>query len=181
MAPPKVLGDNSNLGNEFVTIYVGKKRKEYVVHKKVICDAADYFSKAFTGAFIEREGIMHLPEETSEAFGLFVDYLYRGTVPSVSSQAHLERLLKLFVFAEKLCMHELCNETIDTIRDLCSMYAAAKITSVMVGYLYKNTFTDSPIRTWSLDDLLFHIDQTNKTGIPKKEHSQTFRKMRTPR
>ena len=43
----------SNLGNKMVTIYVGPKRKEFKIHKKLICGSADYFEKAFNGDFKE--------------------------------------------------------------------------------------------------------------------------------
>jgi hypothetical protein len=43
----------SNLGNEMVTIYVGPKRKEFTIHKKLICGSAGYFEKAFDGKFKE--------------------------------------------------------------------------------------------------------------------------------
>lgn len=43
----------SNLGTEIVTIYVGPKRKEFKIHKKLICGSADYFGKAFNGDFKE--------------------------------------------------------------------------------------------------------------------------------
>lgn len=129
------------MGTDFVTVYVGKARKEYIIHEKVICDVADYFSKAFTGAFKERERIIHLPEEDTEAFGLFVDWLYKGIVPSIASQQHLERLFKLYIFAEKLCLDELANNTIDKIRNLSAWYQEAKTTPPMVADVLKNTFS----------------------------------------
>lgn len=43
----------SNLGTEMVTIYVGPKRKEFKIHKELICGSADYFEKAFNGKFKE--------------------------------------------------------------------------------------------------------------------------------
>jgi hypothetical protein len=43
----------SNLGNKMVTIYVGPKRKEFTIHKELICGSANYFEKAFDGNFKE--------------------------------------------------------------------------------------------------------------------------------
>ena len=42
---------------------MGKKRKEFVIHKKLLCDKSDFFRKAFTGSFKEGEGVMYLPDE----------------------------------------------------------------------------------------------------------------------
>ncbi|TVY40715.1 hypothetical protein LSUB1_G002409 [Lachnellula subtilissima] len=173
MAQPEILGDN--LGTELVTIYVGKEQKEYIVHKKAICDTADYFSKAFTGAFEERVGVMYLPEESSDAFGLFVHWLYRGRVSLVHSQKHLERLFKLYVFAEKLCLVELANKTMDIIRIISLYNPEAETKNSMVSYAFRNTFTDSPIRKWALQDYVRHLYKSNLSGIPIEKDSDSFR------
>jgi len=168
----KLTSRISNLGTDFVTIYVGKERKEYNIHKKVICDTADYFSKAFTGAFQEREGVMNLPEESPDAFGLFVDWLYKGIVPSVPSQKHLERLFKLYVFAEKLCLIELANKAMDKIKNLSECYPSAKTTTAMASYAFQNTFTDSPLRHWAVQDFVRHLDERRLPGIPNARLSE---------
>ena len=42
-----------------VKIFVGDKRKKFVVHKKLLCESADYFKGAFTRDFEEaRKGEM---------------------------------------------------------------------------------------------------------------------------
>jgi hypothetical protein len=70
------------LGDEIVTLYVGKKRKKFTLHKKLLCDRRKYFSKAFRGRFQEAQsGKMHLPEDDPDTVFDLVDYLYRGTVP----------------------------------------------------------------------------------------------------
>lgn len=43
----------SFIDGEFVTIYVGPKRMDFVVHKKLICKSADFFEKAFNSNFLE--------------------------------------------------------------------------------------------------------------------------------
>lgn len=173
----KANKNHSNLGKEFVTFCVGKKRKEYIVHEKVICDTADYFSKALTGASKDVDGVIHLPEECPGAFGLFVDWLYRGTVPLVASQYHLERLFKLYVFAEKLCMEELANKTMDKIREMCGLYVDAETTPAMATHVFQNSFLDSPLRNWALEDLVFGLDPFNRSGIPDETLSGAVRKL----
>lgn len=172
---PQLTHLNSNLGTEFVTIYVGKEQKEYIVHKQVICNTADYFSKAFTGAFQERVGVMHLPEETSDAFGLFVHWLYKGEVPLIHTQNYLERLFKLYVFAEKLCLVELANRTMNRIRRICGCNPKAETKASMVSYAFQNTFTDSPIREWALQDYVRHLDKSKFSGIPTGKDSDGLR------
>lgn len=72
------------MGSEVVSIFLGKKRKEFNVHKKLICDASKFFSDAFTGPFKEgQEGTMYMPEDDPDVFACFVDWLYRNPLPFV--------------------------------------------------------------------------------------------------
>ncbi|KAF4635213.1 hypothetical protein G7Y89_g2885 [Cudoniella acicularis] len=174
-APPTLLGDN--IGTQMVTIIVGRSRTKFVVHKDLICHTAVFFSKAFTSAFVERDGVMGLPEESPEAFSLFVDWLYKGVIPCVTAQAHLENLVKLYVFAEKLCLEVLANKTMDQIAMLCHFFKAAEISTPMVEYIYKNTFTDSPIRLYSLRDWVYHLDIEGKTGVPRDKDIKGLRQL----
>jgi hypothetical protein len=69
--------------------------------KKLVCNAAPFFDKAFNGEFKERDGIMYLPEASNSAFPLFVDWLYCGKVPDGRANEYYLQLHKLQVFAEK--------------------------------------------------------------------------------
>lgn len=97
-----MLTGNRVLGDEIVTLYVGPKRKKFTVHKKLLCDRYEYFSKAFHGNFQEaQEGVMHLPDDDADAVSSLVDFLYRGTVPKITEEPKepsrpLRRLYYLF-------------------------------------------------------------------------------------
>jgi hypothetical protein len=72
------------MGSEVVSVLVGKKRKEFNIHKKLICQASKYFNDAFTGPFKEgQENKMYMPEDDPEVFSYFVDWLYRNPLPVV--------------------------------------------------------------------------------------------------
>jgi hypothetical protein len=162
-----IANTRRNLGRELVNIYVGKKRTEFIIHKKLICDKTEFFLKAFTGAFRERDGVIHLPEEDSGSFALFVDWLYRFTVPHSNTREHFINLFKLYVFAEKLCVNELANQTIDQIRCTMSHNNKARITVPLTSYIYKNTFDDSPIRNWCIQNLAYELwERGHKSTIP---------------
>jgi hypothetical protein len=106
-----------------VTIYVGPKRKEFIVHKKLLCGSADYFKGAFTRDFEEaRNGEMYMPEDSSGAFSLFVDWLYRSSIPMSNTEAHLNNLYELYFLANKLCLISLKDKTMDAIQDMASKY-----------------------------------------------------------
>jgi hypothetical protein len=150
-----------NLGNEMVTLYVGPKRKKFIVHKKLICDSADYFDKAFNGRFKEgREGIMHLPGDKPGAFSLFIDWLYRSTFPVGNSSQYLNNLYYLWVFATKICHTKLADNAMDRIRDTCKDYDQY-ISCKFIQEIWDITAPDAQLRSWVLD-LKIHEILTRK-------------------
>lgn len=97
-------------------LYVGSKRKEFVAHKKLLCDGSEYFRKAFTSGFKEGiEGVMYLPEDDLDVVALLVDFLYRGAIPRPNEKAGAKWLRELYYFAEKLRMPELMDKLMDAI------------------------------------------------------------------
>jgi hypothetical protein len=56
------------------TIFGGKKRKEFTIHRELLCKVSNHFAKAFQSGLKEgEEGIIYLPEDSSDEFSLFVD------------------------------------------------------------------------------------------------------------
>lgn len=77
------------MGSDIVTLVVGKKRKEFKVHKKLICEASKFFNDAFNGPFKEgKEGIMYMPEDDPDVITYLVDWLYRSPLPMVEDPAN---------------------------------------------------------------------------------------------
>ena len=69
-----------SLGTEVVTLNVGPEAKPFIVHKKLLCDRCEYFSKSSNSDFEEaKTGIMNLPEDDEKAFACFLRWLYTGT------------------------------------------------------------------------------------------------------
>ena len=102
----------SSWGSELVTIYVGEGQKECEVHKKLICNKSSYFVKLFNRPFKEGETqATNDPEATSQAFDLFLSWLYTGQQPFLSSVAaitgcadsgkHEELLIELYILADR--------------------------------------------------------------------------------
>ncbi|KAF7894602.1 uncharacterized protein EAF01_010052 [Botrytis porri] len=68
--------------NETVILYVGPKRKKYIVHKKVLCDQSEFFNAWFNKGFEEAaNGEMCLPEDDPATCADLIEYFYRGTLP----------------------------------------------------------------------------------------------------
>lgn len=104
---------------ETVTIFVGLKRKEYTIHKDLICSSANFFKCAFNGPFTEsKDGTMYLPDESADAFGLYIEWVYRKHIAQGHSESYLYALYDLYIMADKLCLTELKDLTMDTIQDV---------------------------------------------------------------
>ncbi|KAK0106766.1 hypothetical protein ONS95_008182 [Cadophora gregata] len=113
------LGD---LGEEIVTLCVGTKRKAFRVHQKLLCQSVDYFDKAFNCFKEGVDGVMYLPDDSPDAIGIFIDWLYRGDIPIKNTQSHLNNLVDVYIFAHKICLVTLKDKTMNTIRDLTRRY-----------------------------------------------------------
>jgi len=75
------------LSNTFVTTKIGFKRKEYQVHKDLICYHSPCFDAAFNGTFREgEEGMLELADTAEHVFGLFLDWMYFGRFPSYDEE-----------------------------------------------------------------------------------------------
>ncbi|KAI9053318.1 hypothetical protein LZ554_002281 [Drepanopeziza brunnea f. sp. 'monogermtubi'] len=150
MAATRVLGDV--MGEETVIITVGShKRKNFVVHKQLLCDASEFFAKAFKGGFKEaEEGVMEMLDDDPDAFAWFVTWLYRSEVPEGETVFHQRILYNLYMLGEKLLLNELVNKTMDRVREnhaaTHKVSGASSRHSEYVGMLYDNTLEDSPIR-----------------------------------
>jgi hypothetical protein len=142
-----------------VTIFVGDKRKKFVVHKKLLCESADYFKGAFTNDFEEaRKGEMYMPEDSPGAFSLFVDWLYRSAIPMTNTEAHLHNLYDLYIFAEKLCLAELKDQTMDSIQKMATKFDLRD--QLITGELLKKVLgeTSEPIgglKRFCLDVMIY--------------------------
>ncbi|CAD6441481.1 8381d201-8d09-46f8-90a6-3cc1c6cbfc1d [Sclerotinia trifoliorum] len=148
------------LGDEVVTVTVGKEKRKFVLHKQLLCDSVQYFRSAFSaGAFKEgQESIMDIPEDEPEAFELFVNWLYRASLPTSSRSGDLHWLLSLYIFAEKLCMNELANKTIDAIQAMTShpeIYLPLNME--VTKKIWRNTSPTSPLRTFCIHALVFEL------------------------
>ena len=69
-----------------VNIYVGADKVQYILPKaRLLEEDVPFFKAAFIGDFSEATASsMDLPDEEVDVFDLFVEWLFRGTVPEIS-------------------------------------------------------------------------------------------------
>lgn len=111
-----------------------------MVHKKVICNRSEFFTKAFTSGFEEtKTGEVCLAEDDENAFDSAMEWGYRGTFSTPVFDQHSQRdqtrdgkfaspgdprvihirivlLPKVFI-ADKLCINDLMNRVMDADQD----------------------------------------------------------------
>ncbi|KAI9053315.1 hypothetical protein LZ554_002278 [Drepanopeziza brunnea f. sp. 'monogermtubi'] len=122
-----------NFGEEVVTIYVGPKRKKFVLHKTLLCNSVDFFNGAFNSSFKEGcEGVMNLPEDKPAAFAIFVKWLCTRRIPRGRTQSYLDSLVDLYIFADKICEVALKDTITDVIQDIATKYKLRDDTFVPV-------------------------------------------------
>jgi hypothetical protein len=170
------------MGTEMVNIYVGDPEKDeekhFIVHKELLCNKVPYFEKMFKGGFAEaKTNTAKFPEDDPEAFDVLLDWLYGGSLPPVTRTLREgeENLYDMswdwqdvFVLADKLCIPELMDVTMDFCREydyeensfpaLESIEQGYKITSagsVLRKYLAMSCayLILNKSNTWSLQDL----------------------------
>lgn len=96
--------------------------RKFLLHKKLLCHQSTFFDAAFGGSF--REGNnkeMTLPEESLEAFDVFVHWLYTRELPTGDELAKLQPgnhalpLLRLLIMADKILIPALQSAAYDSI------------------------------------------------------------------
>lgn len=134
------------MNRNMVNIYLGEERKEFRLHRDLLCQRSEFFKASFKGHFKEAETQeLALPDDTVESFELLVGWLYGAPVMSVPSEADLPAYFDLVVLAKKLCLEHLQNETMDHILKfyrLCS----PNVTAHTIRSIYEKTSAEDPLR-----------------------------------
>ncbi|KAH7094591.1 hypothetical protein FB567DRAFT_574567 [Paraphoma chrysanthemicola] len=73
------------VGGSFVTVKVGSESKIYHIHKPLLIHHPGYFRNALRGSWKEaQEGVVTLADVDSGIFNVFVEWLYKGDVPTTA-------------------------------------------------------------------------------------------------
>ncbi|KAI9877669.1 MAG: hypothetical protein M1830_002338 [Pleopsidium flavum] len=115
------------LGEDIITVTVGAISKKYRLHKNLLCHHSTFFDAAFNGEFKEgKTGELRLPEDRVSAFDMFVNWLYRGSLPPSRVYGVLDGVyggddsalddLSLYAMAEKWFIPTLQDALCDQLR-----------------------------------------------------------------
>ncbi|TGO54507.1 hypothetical protein BCON_0106g00240 [Botryotinia convoluta] len=86
------------------TIIVGPADKptKYVVPQALLCHRSKFFDRALNGHFKESiEKRIELPEETTEKFELFLEWIYCKKIPCIPDPKGIETIIKFYIIADK--------------------------------------------------------------------------------
>ncbi|KAK0108525.1 hypothetical protein ONS95_003330 [Cadophora gregata] len=108
-----------NAGTEIVKLIVGRKRKEFSIHKNFICQASEAMKAAFCGEFEEgRSGVITLAEDDPLVVQTFIAYCYPNFNGETLRKLEVVDLIGLYIFADKYrCINRLKNLVMDSIQD----------------------------------------------------------------
>ena len=152
-----------------VSLLVGPEKTEFIVHKKIICDASPFFYKAFNSGFREgRKQSMNLPEEGPELVDCLTQWLYapdfqkvRENLP-VDTNVHTGEV-DFYLLAEKFGIKKLKDQIIDHLVQYTndtSVNPADKrfISFAKMAEIYNHTTPKDGLRKLVLQWYKKHID-----------------------
>ncbi len=192
------------LGTEIVTVFVGSKRKEFSVHKKLLCAASSVFRESLdvipTGLSSSSAQQLWLENEASEMFELFLLWLYQRrafatfleeAIRSVSPgavfppyptlqndttrQALHWNLVRLHVFASMADIPALQDAAMDAIQD---MYLRCdwEATPRLIKYLYESCERDHSVRLrkWAAAMVAWQLHGIDRSQVTAAQFQKLF-------
>jgi hypothetical protein len=86
---------NSLGPKSLVTIEVGVKpnRETFVAHEGIICARSEFFRRAMNGNWTEsNEKLVKLHEDDPRAFGVYLNHVYTGQLPTMNGKFDVDPL-----------------------------------------------------------------------------------------
>ena len=156
----RLTSSQSMLTGGIITIYVGPKRKEYHVHKGLLA-SNDYWSKFLDSKLAEDSQSVHLPQELSGSWDLFVNWLYRGNLKDICVEnkdvATNQVILYIYLYtsAENWAIPALQNKIMDKLSAwTTSSWECIPDIVTVIRHFYKHTVKGSPLRSYLVDSFL---------------------------
>ncbi|KAB8298552.1 hypothetical protein EYC80_000731 [Monilinia laxa] len=114
--------DEKALGTEFVTVQVGKQKKEVAFHKKLLSSRSTAFENHMKVLKEKGKYQFHCEPRFENAFSILVTYLYKGYVPACpvedgpESSSYGRQMRELYHLAERFEIIDLMDKTMDAIQ-----------------------------------------------------------------
>ncbi|KAI4759558.1 hypothetical protein E4T52_02335 [Aureobasidium sp. EXF-3400] len=154
---------------EPVTLIVGTAKKQYTLHKGLLCFYSDFFRAALNGSFKEAtERKVELPEVQIDVFEAFQVWLYTQTFPkneTVPGKVYLEwnLLIKLWIFGDGHQIPLLQNNAMDAMLDKVRQDREVPVYSMT--HAYENTTSKSHLRKALVDIIAYRATINVDAGV----------------
>ncbi|KAI4123062.1 MAG: hypothetical protein LQ338_005458 [Usnochroma carphineum] len=168
--------DETNEISRMVTFHIGPKKKEWPIHRKLVCASSAIFETHFSSLDTKDQvKDMYLPSHDARAFGLFVDFLYRRSFPEImppSQQtpasahphsANLDVLLSLHFMGRDWALPDLQNLSLD------HMIRYLEKASNIVKIYGEIEDPKAPLRRFAVDHFVYSV--MKKTIAPHVRQS----------
>lgn len=141
--------------SEIVTVYVGKKRKAYQVHKELLVSKSPYFRGSLISAFPEgRSNEVYLREDTPEAFSWLITWLYSGVVNAIGTKHDACIGFKTCIMADRFLIVSLKNDLVDAIR---RFYARQVMGAELLRLLAKHEGFEGELKRFVFDQVAYDL------------------------
>lgn len=146
---------------------MGPKRKEFIVHKALLCHLSPYFRSALNSNFIEAQNnAVELKDEDPACFQYIVAWMYRGTLCQFKYEGGSSReeaislctqTCRLYYLADFLRIEGLVVQLLAYLHGLFDRFRDKKIVplnSDVIVHLYENTTEASELRAAVMHELV---------------------------
>ncbi|KAL8904063.1 MAG: hypothetical protein Q9207_003524 [Kuettlingeria erythrocarpa] len=159
-----------------VNIFVGQKKKRYNIHRALLCSTSPVFQAHFGDVEIKHPtNDMYLPQHDPQAFEMFVNFLYRQSLPEIVPQtvttntnrqpgaptdvdsANLDVLLNLHFMSSDWSLPGLQNATLDHISRYVTK-ASVLFRHRQITTIYERIKSpEAPLRRFAVDHFVHSV------------------------
>jgi hypothetical protein len=152
-----------SLRGRSIEVLVGPDAVPFSVHEELVCASSAFFKGALSHNWAEsQQRSVRLEEEEPDAFEIYLQWLYRGTLPVPkwdrithkrrSAQADFLLLAKAYVLGDKLQDGDFADTVIDALV-MANNDEVELIWGDTISYIFENTPDSSPARDFLVDAL----------------------------
>ncbi|QDS77333.1 hypothetical protein FKW77_005082 [Venturia effusa] len=140
-------------GKKVGRIFVGTDTEPYIIHHGLLSASSDFFDKALNGQFRENGGDVSLPDENSESFNIYQQWLYAGKInlAEQDSEQGWQSPILLYILGDMIQDEDFRNAVINWMMDTVLSIRAYPASPTTVDFVYKNTCPTSMLRKLIVD------------------------------
>jgi hypothetical protein len=128
-------------------VIVGIEQRKFIIHPEILCKQSQFFQSACSQRWNADSKPIALPDTTPQTFNDYLTLVYRDKVGKAQEvQSYIARLIRLYLFADKLGDLKAANKGIDRIIKFSNRNATAPEYGI-VAMVMTETPENSPLRS----------------------------------